>query len=150
MYIWVKPKPHTHTHTHARTHTHTILVEVPSSAPHLLHKGLLVSPIKWGCLLRVLCPVRRPITAADCVLLKEKNLAFLIALGPEISFRSCLWVLLRSRHIIKWQLSTQLYIFLFIFCLETPKDVCGPTNFWTEPSLQACRRFHFLVTQHVQ
>jgi len=31
--------------------------EVSFSAPHLLHTGLLVSPIKWRCLLRVLCPV---------------------------------------------------------------------------------------------
>jgi len=31
------------------------------SAPHRQHKGLLVSPIKWRCLLRVLCPGGRPI-----------------------------------------------------------------------------------------
>ena len=84
-------------------------------------------------LLRVLCPVRRPITAPDCVLLKDKYLVFLVGLVPEVSFRACLWVLLRSRHITKCWLSTQLYILLFIFC--PPKDGWGPTNFWTEPAL---------------
>jgi len=53
------------------SHLHTMWVEVSSSAPHLLHKGLLVSPIKWS-LLWVLCPLRRPITTLDCVLLKGK------------------------------------------------------------------------------
>jgi len=39
------------------SHSHGMWAEVSSSAPHLLHEGLLVSPIKWRCLLRVLCPV---------------------------------------------------------------------------------------------
>jgi hypothetical protein len=47
--------------------------EVSSSAPHLLHKGLLVNPIWLRCLLRILCPVQRPITTLDCVLLKVKD-----------------------------------------------------------------------------
>jgi hypothetical protein len=63
--------------------------EVSSSVPHFLHKGLIINPIRWRCLLRVLCPVRTPITTLDCVLLKDNNLVFVIGLGPEISFRFC-------------------------------------------------------------
>jgi hypothetical protein len=109
--------------------------EVYSPAQHLLHKGILVSPSKWRCLHRVLCLVRRPITTPDCVLLKNINLVFVERLWPEINFWACLWVLLRLNHITKCLLSTQHFIFLFIFCLETSKDSSGPTKFWTEPSL---------------
>jgi hypothetical protein len=47
------------------SHSPRMWGEVSSSAPHLIHKGLLVSPIKWRCLLRVLWPVRRPLTNLD-------------------------------------------------------------------------------------
>lgn len=36
--------------------SHKTGIEVPSSAPHLLRKGLQLSPIKCRFLLRVLCP----------------------------------------------------------------------------------------------
>jgi len=42
-----------------------------SSVLHFLQVGLLLSPITYRCLLKVLCPVRRPITTLDCVLLKD-------------------------------------------------------------------------------
>jgi len=71
------------------------------------------------------------------VLLKDNNLVLLVALGPEISFRVCLWVLLGPHHIEKCWFSTQHFIFSFTFCLETPKDGSGPTNFWTEHSLMS-------------
>jgi len=58
------------------SHSQRMWAKVSSSAPHLLHKGLLVSPIKWRCLLRVLCPARRPVTTLDCILLKDKRLVF--------------------------------------------------------------------------
>jgi len=57
--------------------------KVSSAAPHLLHKELLVSPIKWRCLLRVLCPVRRPVTTLVYVLLKDNSLILAIRLGPK-------------------------------------------------------------------
>jgi hypothetical protein len=53
------------------SHSQRMWAEVSSSAPHLLHNGLSDSPIRWRCLLRVLCPVRRPVTALDWVLLKD-------------------------------------------------------------------------------
>jgi len=66
--------------------------EVSSSAPHLLHSGLSDSPFRWRCLLRVLLPVRRPVTALGCVLLRDRNLALAHRQGPKISSRACLWV----------------------------------------------------------
>ena len=65
-HVWVKPKLHTD----------------KEYGPRLLHNGLSENPIRWRCLLRVLCPVRRPVTALDCVLLKERNLA-VVALAPR-------------------------------------------------------------------
>jgi len=66
--------------------------EVSSSTPHLLHIGLSDNPVRWICLLRVLCPVRRPVTALHCVLLKDRNIALAPRQGPEISSRACHWV----------------------------------------------------------
>jgi len=117
------------------SHSKKMWAEVSSSTPPLLHVGLLVSPIKWRYLLRVLCPVRRPITILDCVLSMDKSLVFAPGLVPEINSWACLWVLPRARHLVKYWLSNQHFIFLLTFCLETPKDSSGPTNFWTEPSL---------------
>ena len=66
------------------SHSQRMWAEVPSSAPHLLHSGLSNSPNRWRCLFRVLCPVRRPVTALDWVLLKERNLALAPRKGYEI------------------------------------------------------------------
>jgi len=57
-----------------------------------LHRGLSDRPIRWRCLLRVLCPVRRPVTALDCVVLKDRNLDLAPRQGPIISSPACLWV----------------------------------------------------------
>jgi hypothetical protein len=61
-----------------------------SSAPHLVHTGLQLSPIKCKCLFKVLCPVRKPVTILHCVLLKDRNLVLRVGLGPKIIFRTCL------------------------------------------------------------
>ena len=66
MHVWVRPRPH----------THTTWTEFSSSVPHFLQVGLLLSPSTYRCLLRVLCPVRRPVLTLDCVLLKDNNRAF--------------------------------------------------------------------------
>ena len=68
------------------SHSHKMWAEVSSSAPHLIHKGLSISPIKYRRLPRVLCPVSRPVTALDCVLLKDRSLIFVVGLGPNIKF----------------------------------------------------------------
>jgi len=56
-------------------HSHKMWTEVSSSVPHFLQVGLLLGPIIYRCLLKVLCPVSRPITTLDCVLLKDNNWA---------------------------------------------------------------------------
>jgi len=43
-------------------------------------------------------PVRRPVTALDCVLLKDRKLALAPRQGPEINFQACLWVSPRPHH----------------------------------------------------
>jgi hypothetical protein len=54
------------------SHRQRIWAKVSFSAPHFLRNGLSISPIKWRCFLRVSCPVGRPVTTLDCILLKDK------------------------------------------------------------------------------
>ena len=110
------------------SHSQRMWAEISSSAPHLLRKGLLFSPIKWGCLLRVLGPAWRPIMTLDCVLLKDKSLLFALWLEPKINSRACPWVLPRPRHLAQCWLSNKRLIFLIIICLDTPKDGSDPTS----------------------
>jgi len=65
-------------------HSHKMWTEVSSSVPLFLQVGLLHSSIIYKCL-KVLCPVSRPITALDCVLLKDNNWALVARSGPEIN-----------------------------------------------------------------
>ena len=116
------------------SHSQRMWAEVYSSASHLLHSGLSRSPSWRRCLLRVLCPVRRPVTALDCVLLNDRNLALVPRQGLEINSPACLWVSPRPRHPIQCWLTSQCLI-LCISCLEVPKVGSGPTNFRTELSL---------------
>jgi hypothetical protein len=110
------------------SHSHKMWTEISSSVPHFLQVGLLLSPIIYKCLLKVLCPVSRPITTLDCVLLKDNNRALVARSWPEISSRACLCVLQGPNHNTRCWFSIQRFIFLPIFCLETPKKISGPTN----------------------
>ena len=101
------------------SHSQEMWAEVSSFAPHLLHSGLPHSPIRWRCLLRVLCPVRRPVTDLDFVLLKDRNLALAPRQGPEINPRAFLWVSSRHRHHIQCWLTNQRLIILRISCLDS-------------------------------
>ena len=74
------------------SHSHRMWTEVSCSVSHFLQVGLLLSPIIYRCLLKVLCPVSRPITTLDCVLLKDSNCAPVARLGLEINSRACLCV----------------------------------------------------------
>jgi len=74
--------------------------------------------------------VKRPVTALDCVLLKDRNLALAPRQGPEINSRACLWVSPRPHGNQCW-LTNQCLIFR-VSCRETPKVGSGPTNFRTE------------------
>ena len=37
----------------------------------------------------MLCPVRKPVTNLDCVLLKDSTLVIVVGLGSKINFRAC-------------------------------------------------------------
>ena len=117
------------------SHSQRIWAEVSLSAPHLLHIGLPDSAISWKCVLRVLCPVTRPVTALDCVLLKDRNLALARTRGPKINPRACLWVSPRPCHHIQCWLTNERLMLFRVSCLETPKAGSGLTNFTTEQSL---------------
>jgi len=78
--------------------SHKMWTEISSSAPHFLHVALLLSPIIHRCLLKLLCPVSRPITILDCVLLKDNNRAPVARSGPQINSRACLCVLQGPPH----------------------------------------------------
>ena len=136
IYIWVKPKLHIHiehgpsfilcsTHPTQWTDSHT----------------------RWRCLLRLLCPVRRPGTTLYCVLLKDRNLALVPGQGPESNSEACLWVLPRPCHHIQCWLTNQRLILLLINCLETPKVGSGPTNFRAELPLVSSLVISFPWTQ---
>jgi len=120
------------------SHSHKMWNEFSSSVPHFLQMGLLLSPIIYKCLLKVLCPVSRPITTLDCVLLKDNNLALVARSGPEINSRACLCVLQGPRHNTRRCFSIQHFIFLLIFCLETPRKALGSCNSLKENSLKHC------------
>jgi hypothetical protein len=47
------------------SHSQRTWVEVSSFRPHPLHAGLFANPSRKRCLLRVLCPVRKPVTTLD-------------------------------------------------------------------------------------
>jgi hypothetical protein len=133
----------------ARTsHSHKMWTEVSSSVPHFLQVGLLLSPIIYKCLLKVLCPVNRPITTLDCVLLKDNNRALVARSGQEISSRAYICVLQGPSHNTRCWFSIQRFIFLLIFCLERTKKSSAQVE--QNRPLRACRRFHFLELRHAQ
>ena len=125
------------------SHSYRMWTEISSSTPHLLHSGLSDSPIRWRCLLRVLCPVRRRVTALDCVLLKDRNLALAPGQGPEVSSQAWLRMSPSPHHHIQYWLTNQRLILLCISCLETPKAASGPTNFRAQPSLASSSAISF-------
>ena len=114
------------------SHAHKIWTGVSSLVPHFLQMGLSLRSITYKCRLRALCPVRRSMTILDCALLKDNNRALLAKSGLEINSWACLCVLQGQRHIIKCSFSINRFIFLLMFCLETPKKGSGPTyEGWT-------------------
>jgi hypothetical protein len=117
------------------SHSQRMWAEVSSFTPHLLHSGLSSSPSRWRHLLKVLCPVRRPVTALDWILLEDRNLALAPRLGPKINSRACLWVLPRLCHLAQCWLTNQQLSLFCISCLETPRTGSGPRNLRTEPPL---------------
>ena len=91
----------------------------------------------------MLCPVTRPITTLDCVLLRGNNRTFVARSGPEISSRACLCVLQGPRHNTRYWFSIQRFIFLLIFCLTTCKKGSDPKNRWTKLSIASLSAISF-------
>ena len=110
------------------SHSHKMWNEVFSSVLHFLQVGLLLSPIVYKWLLKALFPVSRPVTTLDWGMLKDNNWALAARSGPKTNSRACLYVLQGAHHNTRCWFSIQGFIFLLIFCLETPKKCSGPTN----------------------
>jgi len=130
--------------------SHKMWTEVSSSVPHFLHVGLLLSPIVYKCLVKVLRPVSGPITSLDCVQLKDNNQALVARSGPEINSQACLCVLQGPRHNTRCCFSIQHFIFPLIFCLETPRKAEIRQTVEQNRLFRACQRFHFLSLRHAQ
>ena len=110
------------------SHSQRMWAKFSYFTPHFLHKGLSSIPRRWRCLLRLLYPLRRPITTLDSVLLKDRSLTLVPRLGPEINSRSCLWVSPRSRQLAHYWLTNQRLSFFCVSRLETPRTGSGPRN----------------------
>jgi hypothetical protein len=136
-YAWANPRLHIDKGCGQRFHA-------------LLHTfytmGCLSAPIKCRCVLRLLCPVRRPVTTLDCILLKDRSLALVPGQGPEINSQACLRLLPRLRHCPHCWFVNQWIILFFRSCLETPKAGSGPTNFWDRAT--PCKLISNFVTSH--
>ena len=128
------------------SHSHKMWAEDSPTVPNFLQVGSLLSPITHKYLLKVLCPVTRPITALNCVLLKDNNRTLVARSGPEINSQACLCVLQGTCYNARCSFYIQRFTFIIIFCLETPKKGSGPTNLWTEPSLARLSANSFLCT----
>jgi hypothetical protein len=109
------------------------------STPHFLHKGLPVSPIMWRCLLRVLWPVRRRVTALDCTVLRDNNIVLVAVRGPEINSRACLLSAIISRAVYL----TSPEFFSLCSASRSPKAGSGPIKWWTEPSFASSSAISF-------
>ena len=72
------------------SHSHQMWTEVSSLIPRFLQMVLLLSTIIHKCLLKVLCPVSRPMTFLVCALLKDNNRALVVRSGPENNSVACL------------------------------------------------------------
>lgn len=108
-----------------------------------LHTHKTVSrDIFWRCYFQL----KGPVTALDCILLKENNLVLAARVGPKISFLACLWVLVRSLHRVMYWSKSHPLILCLIFCLDSPMVGSGPTNWWAKPSLANALAIFFTLT----
>jgi len=115
----VKPRPYTHTKCGLR---------FPPQY-HISNRwGYYSAPLHIIVFSRCYVQRGRPVTTLDCVLLKDNNWALVARSGPEINPRACLCVLQGPRHNTRCWFSIHHFIFLLIFCLETPKKGSGPTH----------------------
>ena len=124
--------------------------EVSSPTPHFLHRGLSSSPSRWRCLLRVLWPLRSPVTTLDSVLLKVINFALVPRLGPEINSLACLWLSPRPRHRAQCWLTSQRPSLFSKSRLDTSRAGSGPRNLTAVPPLASPLVISFPIFRHVR
>ena len=103
--------------------------EVSSSVPHFLQVGLLPTPITYRRLLRVLCPVSRPITTLDCVLLKDNNQALLARSGARDQFLSLSLCTTRTTPYYQMLVIHPAFNLTFNILSKPPRDGSVPINF---------------------
>jgi len=84
------------------SHSHKIWTEISSSVPHFLQVVLLFSPIIYRRLLKVLCPISRPITTLYYVPLEDNNQALIASPGPDIN--SAAYSLCTTRTTTQYQM----------------------------------------------
>jgi hypothetical protein len=89
----------------------------------------------YRCLLRAICPARRPVTTPFCTLLQDSRLLLAAGLAPEINSRAYFCVAIRPCYNIVCWLSSQHLIIFFIFCLKTHKASSCSANWRTVPTL---------------
>jgi hypothetical protein len=152
--LWVQEKePNYACLSEARaSHSQRVWAEVSSSAPHLLHKRLLVSLLTCRCFLRVLCLVRRPITTLDCVLLKDRSLVFGARTRSRNHFSG------RSLGTDKTPSDCHRLVFhpaslsFFLYSATDPQGRLSSYTYMFEQNrlLQTSQQFNFVVLQHVQ
>ena len=131
--VWVKPN-FTLTKNVGRS---SILCSTPPI------KRTVWLPISWRNLLKVLYPIRRPVIALDCVLLKDRHINAVPRQGAKINYRDCFVVLPTLRHHTQCWLTNQRLILLLVSCLDTPKASSGTRNFTAEPSIASLLAISF-------
>jgi len=75
------------------TQSHKMWTEFSSSVPHFLQVGLLLSPILYKCLLKVLCSVRRPITTLESVLLRDNENCLISISNLKLSEKTNIFII---------------------------------------------------------
>jgi len=117
------------------SHSQRMWADVSSFTPHFLHRGLSSSSSRLRCLLRLLRPVRRPVTALDCVQLRDRILALVPRLCPKINSRARFWVSPRPHQLAQCWFTNQQLSFFCITRLETPRAGSGQRNPRAQPPL---------------
>jgi len=125
-------------------------IEVSSSVPHFLQLGSFPILIMHRRLLKVLCPVSRPITTLAWVLLRDNSRTPVAGSGTEINSRACLCVLQVPCHNARCCFPIQRFNFLLIICLESPKKGSGPTNRWAQSPPSSLSAISSLFTYKVK
>ena len=104
----------------------------------------------YRCLLRVLCPARRPVTTLNCILLKDSSQVSVEGLGQGlISSGARLWVLVKTRPLSCAGSEPALNIFLCVLPRD-PQSRFRPNKLLNGSiPCELAGQFHFHVSQNV-